>query len=63
VTADLVGAAGSPVERIASRGSSRLERLLSLVLFGDLTALYLAVLNGVDPTPVARIDELKRRLG
>jgi glucose/mannose-6-phosphate isomerase len=63
VTAELVAAAGSPVERVASRGASRVERLLSLVMFGDLTALYLAVLNGVDPTPVARIEELKRRLG
>ena len=63
VTADLVAAAGSPVERVASRGSSAVERLLSLVLFGDLTALYSAVLNGVDPTPVDRIEDLKRRLG
>jgi glucose/mannose-6-phosphate isomerase len=62
-TAELVAEAGSPVERIRSRGRSRTERLLSLVLFGDLTALYLAVLNGVDPSPVARIEDLKRRLG
>jgi glucose/mannose-6-phosphate isomerase len=63
VTAELVADAGSPVERVASRGQSRVERLLSLVLFGDLTALYSAVLNGVDPTPVERIEDLKRRLG
>jgi glucose/mannose-6-phosphate isomerase len=63
VTTELVADAGSPVERVASRGHSRVERLLSLVLFGDLTALYSAVLNGVDPTPVDRIEDLKRRLG
>ena len=63
VTADLVGAAGSPVERVASRGATRVERLLSLVLFGDLVSLYAAVLNGVDPTPVDRIEALKERLG
>ena len=62
-TAELVAEAGSPVERVASRGQSRVERVLSLVLFGDLTTLYLAVLNGVDPSPVARIEDLKRRLG
>ena len=63
LTADLVAAAGSPVERVRSRGGTRAERLLSLVLLGDLMSLYLAVLNGVDPTPVARIEDLKQRLG
>jgi glucose/mannose-6-phosphate isomerase len=63
LTADVVAAAGSPVERLATRGESRVERVLSLVLLGDLTSLYLAVLNGVDPTPVARIEDFKQRLG
>jgi glucose/mannose-6-phosphate isomerase len=63
LTADVVAAAGSPVERIATRGESRAERVLSLVFLGDLTSLYLAVLNGVDPTPVARIEDFKQRLG
>ena len=63
LTADVVAAAGSPVERIATRGASRVERVMSLVMLGDLTSLYLAVLNGVDPTPVARIDDFKQRLG
>ena len=63
LTADVVEAAGSPVERITSRGASPTERLLSLVLLGDLTSLYLAVLNGVDPTPVDRIEDFKQRLG
>ena len=63
LTADVVAAAGSPVERITSRGESRTERVLSLVLLGDLTSVYLAVLNGVDPTPVARIEDFKQRLG
>jgi glucose/mannose-6-phosphate isomerase len=63
LTAELVGEAGSPVERLVTRGATRVERLLSLVLLGDLTSLYLAVLNGVDPTPVARIEHLKERLG
>jgi glucose/mannose-6-phosphate isomerase len=33
------------------------------VLLGDLVSLYLAVLRGVDPGPVAAIDELKGSLG
>ena len=63
LTAELVAAAGSPVARVRSRGKTRVERILSLVLLGDFVSLYLAVLNGVDPTPVARIDDLKQRLG
>ena len=46
-----------------SRGETRVERVLSLVLLGDLVSLYLAVLNGVDPTPVARIEDFKQQLG
>jgi glucose/mannose-6-phosphate isomerase len=62
LTAEVVAAAGSPVERVRARGQTRTERLLSLVLLGDLASLYLAVLNGVDPTPVARIEDFKQRL-
>lgn len=63
LTADVVAAAGSPVERVRSRGGTRAERALSLVLQGDLVSLYMAVLSGVDPTPVARIEDFKQRLG
>jgi glucose/mannose-6-phosphate isomerase len=35
---------------------------MSLVLLGDLVSLYLAVLRGVDPTPVDVIETLKARL-
>lgn len=63
LTADIVAAAGSPVERARTRGQTRVERVLSLVFLGDLLSLYLAVLNGVDPTSVARIEELKQQLG
>jgi glucose/mannose-6-phosphate isomerase len=45
-----------------SRGQTRVERVLSLVLLGDLVSLYLAVLRGVDPTPVDVIESLKSRL-
>jgi len=63
LTAEVVEAAGSPVKRVHSRGQTRTERVLSLVFLGDLVSLYLAVLNGVDPTPVARIEDFKQRLG
>ena len=48
---------------VASRGQDPLERVVSLVLLGDLVSLYLAALRGVDPGPVEVIEELKGRLG
>jgi glucose/mannose-6-phosphate isomerase len=36
--------------------------VFSLVLLGDLVSLYVAVLRGVDPTPVEVIETLKERL-
>ena len=54
LTAEEVERAGAPAVRVASRGESRLERVLSLVLLGDLVSVYLAVLAGVDPSPQRR---------
>jgi len=48
--------------RVETRGQTEIERVVSLVLLGDLVSLYLAVLRGVDPGPVAAIDELKSSL-
>lgn len=50
------------VTRIRSLGSSRLARQFSLVQLGDWVSVYVALLNSVDPTPVAKIDLLKDRL-
>ena len=54
--------AGAPAIRVKARGESRLERVLSHVLLGDLVSVYLAALEGVDPTPVRAIDRLKAEL-
>jgi glucose/mannose-6-phosphate isomerase len=53
---------GAPAIKLESRGESRLERVLSLVLLGDMVSVYLAVLTGVDPTPVDAIDRFKASL-
>jgi len=57
------GGATGGVHRVESRGSTAVERVLSLVLLGDLVSLYLAALRGVDPTPVPAIERLKSDLG
>jgi glucose/mannose-6-phosphate isomerase len=48
--------------RVQTRGQNAVERVFSLVLLGDLVSLYVAVLRGIDPTPVTVIDRLKARL-
>jgi glucose/mannose-6-phosphate isomerase len=62
LAAPFAGAAGAGVHVVESRGGSLLERLCSLVVTGDWVSLYLSFLNGVDPTPVTKIDLLKNRL-
>ena len=47
---------------VATRGESALERVCSLVLFGDLLSCYLAALNGTDPTAAPPLEELKQLL-
>jgi glucose/mannose-6-phosphate isomerase len=53
---------GAPTIQLDARGESRLERVLSLVLLGDIVSVYLAALNGVDPTPVQALDRFKSSL-
>ncbi len=48
--------------RLETRGQTTIERVISLVLLGDLVSIYLATLRGVDPGPVRVIDELKAAL-
>ena len=42
--------------------SGRLERLLSLLVLGDVASVYLAVEYGKDPTPIGKIEEIKDQL-
>src|SRR4051812_249432 len=62
LTADIAAAGAAPVVRIDARGESPLERLVSLVLLGDLVSVYAAVLRGADPVDVSAIDALKAAL-
>jgi glucose/mannose-6-phosphate isomerase len=47
---------------LRARGSSLLTRMFSLILLGDYVSVYLALLCGIDPTPIGTIDSLKLRL-
>jgi glucose/mannose-6-phosphate isomerase len=63
LTAEEVERAGASALRVASRGDSRMERVLSLVLLGDLVSVYSAVLAGVDPEPIDALERIKDSLG
>ncbi len=62
LTAELFAPHVAGSEWIEAEGATSLERMLHATLLGDFTSVYLAILNGVDPTPVGRIQELKARL-
>jgi glucose/mannose-6-phosphate isomerase len=58
----LMESCAAKVERLESPSGGRLTRMLSTMLLGDFASVYLAYMNGVDPTPVKKIDVLKREL-
>jgi len=62
LTEQLIAPGAVATFRVETRGQTSVERVFSLVLLGDLVSLYLAVLRGVDPGPVAAIDRLKDEL-
>ncbi|MFN4150557.1 MAG: bifunctional phosphoglucose/phosphomannose isomerase [Candidatus Sericytochromatia bacterium] len=63
VTKTLIENRGVEVLEINSRGESDLERVISLIYFGDWVSIYLAFLYEIDPTPVNLIIEMKKILG
>jgi glucose/mannose-6-phosphate isomerase len=63
ITKEIVGEYAAKVVEAHSEGRSLLAKMFSLVYLGDWISFYLAILNGVDPTPVRVIDFLKGKLG
>jgi len=61
-TRGLLVEAGVEQEVIEARGRGPLAQMLSLVLYGDYVSYYLALLQGIDPTPTPPIQALKERL-
>ncbi|HEY4280739.1 MAG TPA: bifunctional phosphoglucose/phosphomannose isomerase [Conexibacter sp.] len=59
LTRGLISSTAAASFRLEGRGETRTERLASLILLGDLVSLYVAVLRGVDPTPVDAIERFK----
>lgn len=62
LTAEYLRRQGVPVFEPEPPSGGPLARLASLVMLGDYVSFYLAIANGVDPTPIQSLDEFKRRL-
>ncbi|MFC1496056.1 bifunctional phosphoglucose/phosphomannose isomerase [Candidatus Margulisiibacteriota bacterium] len=62
ITCKLLSRNLGKIRKIEARGNSPLERMLSLIYFGDLLTLYLALEKRVDPQDVAVIEKLKEAL-
>ncbi|GAC1329465.1 MAG: SIS domain-containing protein [Mycobacteriales bacterium] len=53
---------GIALSEVMAQGQSAFERLASLVGLVDYASVYLALLQGIDPTPVEVIEQLKVRI-
>ncbi len=62
ISMELIKRVGVKIIEVASRGESTLSRIFALIYIGDFVSFYLAVLNGVDPTPVDNVMYLKNEL-
>jgi len=62
ITRELLGGIACATEEVWTRGNSLFARIFSSIHTGDFVSVYLAFLNEQNPTPVKRIEELKKRL-
>jgi glucose/mannose-6-phosphate isomerase len=61
-TKQLLATKAKATAEIAPAGKSRIARMLSIMYTADFISVYLAFLNGADPTPVKYIQGLKDEL-
>jgi len=62
VTQSLLEKVGIKGKEIWTEGRDLLPKILSSIYTGDWISFYLALIQGIDPTPVEPIDLLKRKL-
>ncbi|MDH5481893.1 MAG: bifunctional phosphoglucose/phosphomannose isomerase [Candidatus Bathyarchaeota archaeon] len=61
-TKELIREAPVKIFEVRSVGKSALAKMSSVICLGDFTSVYLAVLRGIDPTPVRTINLLKEKI-
>jgi glucose/mannose-6-phosphate isomerase len=54
--------AGCNTDVVTARGVSPLAQMMSLIMLGDFMSVYLALLNGIDPSQADEIAEFKAAL-
>ena len=47
---------------VSGEGTTKIERLLDLINYGDWLSYWCAILHDTDPSPVEKIDKLKKAL-
>ena len=62
LAAEEIERSGAAAVTVDTEGESRLERVLSAVLLGDLVSVYMAVLAGVDPSEIPALTRFKQAL-
>ena len=62
ITREIISKENVKTLEVYSQGEGLLSRILSLIYIGDFVSLYLAILYGIDPVPVARVSYLKKKL-
>jgi len=63
ITMEILQARNIEYEVVEASGEDDLSLMMSLIYLGDWISYYLAILYGIDPSPVKVIDHLKGRLG
>jgi len=62
ITVELIKDNFADVIKVEVIGSTPLEKVLSTIFLGGMVSVYLAILNGIDPTPIQKINTLKSKL-
>jgi len=62
ITMDEIRGNAAGYHELIGKGDDSLQKILDATLKGDLTSIYLAVLRGIDPSPVTMIESLKKKL-
>ena len=61
-TKELILKEAVKVFEVCGTGKGKIAKMSSLICTGDFTSVYLAILRGIDPTPVKTITLLKKRI-
>lgn len=61
-TEEILKAHGFAPIKVQAQGSTHIEQLLSTILLGDYISAYVGILNGINPTPVQLVEQLKKDL-